>query len=107
MPDAQWVDVGNVEELREKPVQEVLVGKTTIALTYKGGSFGAISGVCNHVGGPLGEGTLHGDYVVCPWHYWKFHYKTGQGEAGYERDQVPRVRLNRDPDVGGGAPGGR
>jgi nitrite reductase/ring-hydroxylating ferredoxin subunit len=47
----------------------VVLGRTTIALTYKGGLFSAISGVCNHVGGPLGEGTLDGDYVVCPWYY--------------------------------------
>jgi nitrite reductase/ring-hydroxylating ferredoxin subunit/multimeric flavodoxin WrbA len=82
MPDTHWTDVGSVEDLKKKPLQEVSSGKTTIALTYKGGSFAAISGVCNHVGGPLGEGTLDGDYVVCPWHYWKFHRKTGEGEVG-------------------------
>jgi nitrite reductase/ring-hydroxylating ferredoxin subunit len=37
----------------------------------------------------LGQGTLDGDYVVCPWHYWKFHHKTGQGEPGHEQDLVP------------------
>jgi len=68
MPENRWTDVGSVEELSKKPLQEVTSGKTTIALTYKDGSFTAISGVCNHVGGPLGEGTLDGDYVVCPWH---------------------------------------
>jgi len=25
------------------------------------------------VGGPLGEGRLNGDYIVCPWHQWTFH----------------------------------
>ena len=89
MPDTEWIDIGSIEELKKKPLQEVSSGKTTIALTYKDGSFSAISGVCNHVGGPLGEGTVDGDYVVCPWHYWKFHRQTGQGEPGYEQDQVP------------------
>ncbi|MEQ1654637.1 MAG: Rieske 2Fe-2S domain-containing protein [Nitrospira sp.] len=89
MPDTQWTDIGSVEELRKRPLQEVSCGKTTIALTYKDGAFSAISGICNHVAGPLGEGTLDGDYVVCPWHYWKFHRQTGQGEPGYEQDQVP------------------
>ena len=89
MPDEQWIDVGSVEELKQQPLQEVSSGRTIIALTYKDGSFAAISGVCNHVGGPLGEGTLDGDYVVCPWHYWKFHHKTGQGEPGHEQDHVP------------------
>lgn len=89
MPDEQWTEVGTVEELKLKPLQEIMCGTTPIALTYRNGSFAAISGACNHVGGPLGEGTLDGEYVVCPWHYWKFHYQTGQGEPGYEQDQVP------------------
>ena len=60
-----------------------------IALTHRDGEFGAISGVCNHVGGPLGQGRLDGDFVVCPWHYYKFHWQTGEGEPGYEADRVP------------------
>ena len=79
-----WVDVGASDELAKRSVQQVTVGGAKIALTCRNGQFGAISGVCNHVGGPLGEGRLDGDYVVCPWHYWKFHCKTGFGEPGYE-----------------------
>lgn len=89
MPDEQWTEIGSVEELKRKSLQEIVCGTTPIALTYKNGSFAAISGVCNHVGGPLGAGALDGDYVVCPWHYWKFNHRTGQGEPGYEQDQVP------------------
>jgi len=89
MPVESWIDVGSCEELAGRSLQQVLLGRTKIALTCKDGEFGAISGVCNHVGGPLGEGTLNGDYVVCPWHYWKFHWRTGEGEPGYEEDRVP------------------
>jgi nitrite reductase/ring-hydroxylating ferredoxin subunit len=55
MPDAEWTDVGSVEELKLKPLQEISAGKTTIALSHKDGSFAAISGVCNHVGGGVGR----------------------------------------------------
>jgi nitrite reductase/ring-hydroxylating ferredoxin subunit/multimeric flavodoxin WrbA len=87
-------------------VQEVALERTRLAITWKDGRFGAISGVCNHVGGPLGQGTLQGDYVVCPWHGWKFHCKTGFGEPGFEEDRVPgyqvevrdgRLRVNLEP----------
>lgn len=98
MPDAKWTEVGNVDELKRKPLQEILCGTTPIALTYQNGSFAAISGVCNHVGGPLGEGTLDGDYIVCPWHYWKFHHRTGHGEPGYEQDQVPAYATKVEND---------
>ena len=89
MQTESWIDVGASEELSRRPVQQVVLGRTKVALTYKDGQFGAISGVCNHVGGPLGEGQLDGDYVVCPWHYWKFHCRTGVGEPGSEDDRVP------------------
>lgn len=88
MAEKTWFDVGASEELARKPVQSVNFGRTKIALTYKDGQFGAISATCNHLGGPLGEGALDGDYVVCPWHYWKFHRSTGFGEPGYEDDRV-------------------
>jgi nitrite reductase/ring-hydroxylating ferredoxin subunit/multimeric flavodoxin WrbA len=85
----EWVDVGAAAELAARPVQMVRVRQARVALTCKDGAFGAISGVCNHAGGPLGEGTLDGDFVTCPWHYWKFHWKSGVGEPGFEEDVVP------------------
>jgi nitrite reductase/ring-hydroxylating ferredoxin subunit/multimeric flavodoxin WrbA len=85
-----WHDVGGSEELAAKELQQVNAGRQKIALCYRDGTFSAISGVCNHAGGPLGEGRLDGDYVVCPWHNWKFHCKTGEGEPGYEEDRVPK-----------------
>ncbi len=89
MVEQKWVDVGSVETLRARDVTPVLAGTTPIALVHRDGVFSAISGACNHVGGPLGEGRLDGDYVVCPWHNWKFHRRTGEGEPGFEEDRVP------------------
>ncbi|MGD9851397.1 MAG: Rieske 2Fe-2S domain-containing protein [Nitrospirales bacterium] len=89
MPEDSWLDVGTAEELGKRNVQPIMIGRTRVALTYLNGQFGAINGTCNHVGGPLGEGTLAGEYVVCPWHYWKFHCRTGKGEPGHEADAVP------------------
>ena len=93
MSTEEWVDVGAAEELAGRAVQPVLIGARKVALTCRNGEFGAISGLCNHAGGPLGEGRLDGDYVVCPWHYWKFHRRTGQGEPGYEEDAVPAYEV--------------
>jgi len=93
MSDEQWHEVGAVADLAKRPLQEVLAGRTKVALSCVDGHFGAIHNACNHVGGPLGEGTLDGDYVVCPWHNWKFHRITGEGEPGYETDRVPRFEL--------------
>jgi len=90
MAKESWIDVGAADELGKREVQEVGSGKRRLALSFRDGRFGAISNVCNHVGGPLGQGTLTGEYVTCPWHYYKFHRVTGEGEPGYEADCVPR-----------------
>jgi len=86
---ADWVDVGASAELAQRPLQQVRVGTQRVALSCIEGRFGAISDRCNHVGGPLGQGRLDGEYVVCPWHQYKFHRCSGAGEPGYEADRVP------------------
>jgi nitrite reductase/ring-hydroxylating ferredoxin subunit/multimeric flavodoxin WrbA len=88
MPE-NWVDVGAADELKDAPLRRISVQNRDIALSFRGETFGALSNACNHVGGPLGEGRLDGDYVTCPWHQWKFHRATGKGEPGFEEDAVP------------------
>jgi multimeric flavodoxin WrbA/nitrite reductase/ring-hydroxylating ferredoxin subunit len=106
MSDPRWHDLGPVEDLARRPLQQFTVGRVKIALSCVDGEFAAVSGACNHAGGPLGDGTLDGDYIVCPWHYWKFHRRTGEGEPGFEEDRVPRhevrveggqVQVNLEP----------
>ncbi|MBI3124051.1 MAG: NAD(P)H-dependent oxidoreductase [Ignavibacteriales bacterium] len=86
---ANWIEVGEIENFKQKELTEITIGKIKLAVSYKDNEFGIISGVCNHVGGPLGKGHIDGNYVVCPWHYWKFHHKTGKGEPGFEENKVP------------------
>ena len=85
----EWTELGSAAELAARPLQRCRVARTEIALSCVEGQFGAVHNACNHVGGPLGEGRLEGDYIVCPWHQWKFHRVTGAGEPGFEADQVP------------------
>jgi len=42
------------------------------------GNFHAVNGVCLHRGGPIGQGTLQGTVVTCPWHGWQFDVLTGK-----------------------------
>jgi multimeric flavodoxin WrbA/nitrite reductase/ring-hydroxylating ferredoxin subunit len=91
-----WIDVGAATELARKPLQVVSLGSARIALSCVDGVFGAVANTCNHVGGPLGEGSIDGDFVVCPWHQWKFHRCLGHGEPGYEGDRVPSYSVKID-----------
>jgi multimeric flavodoxin WrbA len=65
MPDPRWHDLGAADELSRAPLRQFVVDRNRIALSYSEGVFGAISGTCNHAGGPLGEGRLEGDYITC------------------------------------------
>src|SRR5258708_26210622 len=93
MAQANWLDLGPLEEFQKTEITEAAIGRTKIAISWRSGTFGVVSGTCNHAGGPLGKGRLDGDYVVCPWHNWKFHRCTGAGEPGFEDDRVPAYQL--------------
>jgi nitrite reductase/ring-hydroxylating ferredoxin subunit len=87
--DETWVDVGHVDDFNTTPLKRVTAMNRDLAVSLKDGKFGAVSNACNHVGGPLGDGRLDGDYIVCPWHNWRFHRCSGVGEPGFEEDRVP------------------
>lgn len=93
MTEPEWIDVGAADELAKHELQQVMMGNVKIALSYRDGVFGAVHGACNHAGGPLGKGTLEGDFIVCPWHQWRFHRIGGQGEPGFEEDVVPAYHV--------------
>ncbi len=79
-----WVSIGQTKELIEElykqgGLKELSLANSEIALSFVDGTFGAISNRCNHMRGPLSRGNISANgYIECPWHYWKFHYQTGQ-----------------------------
>lgn len=50
----------------------------SLALSNVGGELYAIDNVCTHDGGPLGDGRLRGDRVICPRHGAAFDARTGK-----------------------------
>lgn len=85
-----WHDLGPIEAFSARPLTRATIGGARVVVTFADGQFGVLSGVCNHAGGPLADGRVDGEYVVCPWHNWKYHCRTGLGEPGFEADAVPR-----------------
>ena len=59
-----------------RPVLVVLGGRR-VALVRRGEGVHALDNACPHAGGPLGEGTLHGDTLTCPYHGWAWNVRTG------------------------------
>jgi len=74
------VKVASTSEVGEGTVHEVMVGDTPYAICHVGGKITALYGICPHRGGPLGQGTIHGQNVVCPWHAWEWNCTTGEND---------------------------
>jgi nitrite reductase (NADH) small subunit len=75
---AQWHKVARREEIPPGTARELTAGGRVVALFNVDGAFYALDGICPHAGGPLGEGTLTGCLVTCPWHGWQFDVTTGR-----------------------------
>jgi nitrite reductase/ring-hydroxylating ferredoxin subunit len=62
-------------------VEEAAAGEAFYAICNVDGALHCVEGTCPHAGGPLGQGNLHGNYLVCPWHGWEFDTRTGLNDS--------------------------
>jgi nitrite reductase/ring-hydroxylating ferredoxin subunit len=78
-----------------KPVRAMYRG-VPILIVRRGQSLFAIADTCSHFGGPLSEGKLVGDSIVCPYHSSRFALEDGRvldGPAVHPKPCLePRVR---------------
>jgi nitrite reductase (NADH) small subunit len=82
-----FIKVGSLSQLPPDSVMEVMLSGEPYAICNVGGTVRALSGVCIHRGGPLGQGQIHEGRVVCPYHLWEFDCTTGE----YDYDPAQRV----------------
>ena len=61
----------------ENQAKEFPCGDKMICVANVNGSITAMDNVCLHRGGPLGQGTIEGGKIVCPWHGWQWDPTTG------------------------------
>jgi len=93
-----WHLLGTRDELLARAPFAVKIERHRVAVFHHEGRFRAISDICNHRGGPLSEGRLHGEFVMCPWHAWEYSVITGKGPAGYDEEQVPVYAVEERAD---------
>ena len=58
--------------------KEFSCGDRVICVANVDGTISAMDNVCLHRGGPLGQGVIEDNKVVCPWHGWQWDPKTGE-----------------------------
>jgi len=77
--EKEWVRITHPGNIPLREARAVNAQGHDIAIFNLGDRFLAIGNRCPHRSGPLADGIVSGDTVVCPLHAWKFSLETGKG----------------------------
>jgi nitrite reductase/ring-hydroxylating ferredoxin subunit/DMSO/TMAO reductase YedYZ heme-binding membrane subunit len=91
-----WLTVGPVESIPDKGARIVAAkGGERIAVFRDGEQIGALTNLCAHQGGPLGEGRIIDGLVTCPWHGFQYRLEDGCAPPPFtEKLATYRVRVS-------------
>jgi nitrite reductase/ring-hydroxylating ferredoxin subunit/uncharacterized membrane protein len=78
----EWTPVIAAADVPEATPTKVMLGSTALVVVRRGDIVHALKSTCSHAGGPLGEGELVGDTIVCPWHFSAFRLTDGAVRHG-------------------------
>jgi nitrite reductase/ring-hydroxylating ferredoxin subunit/DMSO/TMAO reductase YedYZ heme-binding membrane subunit len=90
-----WLVVGAPQSIPDKRARIVAAaGGERIAVFRDGTRIGALTNLCAHQNGPIGEGRIIGGCVTCPWHGYQYRLEDGRAPAPFtEKLNTYRVRL--------------
>ena len=86
-PMSDFIFIAKQEEIPLGRMVAFPVEGKRITIYHTARGFFATDNSCPHRGGPLVEGDLMGNEVVCPWHLWGFDLETGRN------DRFPEVAV--------------
>lgn len=87
--ECEFVDISAVGELPTGERLFLEIDEFPIVVFNIAGQFFAIGDVCSHDNGPLGEGDLEGEEVICPRHGARFDLRTGKVLALPAVEDIP------------------
>ena len=87
-----FVEVCKVDRIAENCATIVALSGERVAVFRYGGKVSAISNVCQHQNGPLGEGRIIDGCVACPWHGYQYRPDSGAAPAPF-KEKVPTFRV--------------
>ena len=90
-----WLVVGPPESIPDKAARIVAAPNgERIAVFRDGNRIGALTNVCAHQNGPIGEGCIVNGLVTCPWHGYEYRLEDGCAPPPFtEKLATYRVRL--------------
>jgi methionine sulfoxide reductase heme-binding subunit len=90
--DEGFVEVCKVERIPEKCATILSVSGERVAVFRYDGQVSAISNVCQHQNGPLGEGRIIDGCVTCPWHGYQYRPESGAAPPPF-KEKIPTFRV--------------
>jgi nitrite reductase/ring-hydroxylating ferredoxin subunit/uncharacterized membrane protein len=93
---ADFTAVMPADGLADATPMRASLGATNLVVVRRGDVVFALKETCSHAGGPLSEGTVRGDTIVCPWHGSTFGLSDGAVRHGpaSSRQVAYRARIN-------------
>jgi nitrite reductase/ring-hydroxylating ferredoxin subunit len=90
-----WIAVGPPQSIPDKCARIVTpAGGERIAVFRDGEHIGALTNLCAHQNGPLGEGRIIDGCVTCPWHGYQYRLVDGCAPPPFTEKLVTyRVRI--------------
>ncbi|KZL20205.1 Anthranilate 1,2-dioxygenase ferredoxin subunit [Pseudovibrio axinellae] len=90
-----WLDAGDPMEVPDKRAKIIsLTEDERVAIFRNGTKLSAISNVCAHQNGPLGEGKIVYGCVTCPWHGYQYRLEDGTSPPPFtEKISTYRLKL--------------
>ena len=86
--DDGYIDVCAVDDIVEQRAKIVSVGGERVAVFKYDGQISAVSNVCRHQNGPLGEGRVIDGCITCPWHGYQYRPEDGASPPPFT-EKVP------------------
>ena len=95
--DDDFVDACAVADIPENRAHIVCLSGERVAIFKYEGKISAVSNVCQHQNGPLGEGKIVSGCITCPWHGYQYVPETGASPPPFV-EKVPtfNVRVKND-----------
>lgn len=94
----EWIEAGEVADIADKRAIVVTIpGGERVAIFRDGDNLSAVTNVCVHQNGPLGEGRVIDGCVTCPWHGYQYRLADGCAPAPFtEKIATYELKLNGD-----------
>ncbi|HYT59711.1 MAG TPA: Rieske 2Fe-2S domain-containing protein [Haliangiales bacterium] len=90
--DGGYVDACAVVDIPEKRARIVCLSGERVAVFKYDGKVSAVSNVCQHQNGPLGEGKVLDGCITCPWHGYQYLPGTGASPPPFV-EKVPTFNV--------------